>query len=54
MTTAIPSLDAILAAPAVVVPGLSRWLGIPEVQADGEPEETYEALCERLSKAVTQ
>lgn len=47
---AAPCLDAILAARGVVaIPGLLHWLGYSE-RPDNEPEETYEALCERLSK----
>lgn len=41
------------ALPAViVVPGVASWLGYPPA-ADEEPEETWEALCDRLSRAVT-
>lgn len=47
------SLDSILAAASetgsvVVVPGLLRWLELPET-AD-ESEETYEAYLERLTR----
>lgn len=50
MTAPVPSMDALLASGAVVlVPGLLHWLGIPESQ-EAEPEETWEQLCERLSR----
>jgi hypothetical protein len=36
----------------LVVPGIASWLGYPPA-ADEEPEETWEALCVRISKTVT-
>lgn len=54
MTALAPPLDALFEAPGtVIVPGLLRGLGITVTQPDTEPEETYEALCERLSKAAS-
>lgn len=48
MATAIP-VAAVLGAPSVVVvPGIARWLGIPESPAADEPE-TWEAYCARIS-----
>lgn len=53
MTTAVPSLDAVLeAGGTVVVPGIARWLGVPQPAAD-EPEDTYEAYLERISQKTT-
>jgi hypothetical protein len=43
------SLDAILTAPTVVVPGLHHWLGIPQPDAD-EPDDAYEAYLNRISQ----
>jgi hypothetical protein len=44
--TAIVDLAAL--PPVVVVPGLARWLGIPE-PAD-EPDDSYEAFLDRISQ----
>jgi hypothetical protein len=33
----------------LVVPGIAAWLGYPPT-VDDEPEESYEALCARLSE----
>jgi hypothetical protein len=33
----------------LVVPGIAAWLGYPPVD-DAESEESYEALCARLSQ----
>lgn len=47
-----PSLDAILTAPAVVVPGLLHWLGVSDYQQsiDSGLTESFEDYCERITK----
>jgi hypothetical protein len=45
---AAPSLDAILTAPAVVVPGIARWLGYTDDQQS--LDEDFEDYCNRISK----
>ncbi len=32
----------------IVVPGIARWLGVPD--ADADPDESYEAFLDRISK----
>ena len=43
------AIDLAALPPTVVVRGIAAWLGLPERPVD-EPDESYEALCERLSK----
>jgi hypothetical protein len=44
------AIDLAALPPSVVVPGIAAWLGwTPPPPAD-EPEETWESLCERLSR----
>lgn len=43
------AIDLAAMPPVVIVRGIANWLGLPE-QPDTEPEETWEALCARISK----
>lgn len=47
-----PSLDAILAAPSVRVPGLLHWLGLDNRQPS--LDEDFEDYCNRISKEGRQ
>jgi hypothetical protein len=48
--TAANPLDAVLgSASLVIVPGIARWLGLPESPPADGPEETWEAYCARIS-----
>lgn len=44
-----PSLVALVETGVpIIVPGIARWLGVPD--ADADPDESYEAFLNRISK----
>ncbi|MDX3549545.1 hypothetical protein PV724_44530 [Streptomyces europaeiscabiei] len=54
MTAAAPSLEALVdTGLPIVVPGLARWLGWTPPKPADEPEETYEAFLERISREAS-
>jgi len=48
MTAPAPSLDVLVETGVpIIVPGIARWLGVPDTGADPE---SYEAFLDRISK----
>ncbi|MBD9721904.1 hypothetical protein PV755_09190 [Streptomyces caniscabiei] len=54
MTASALSLETLIdSGQPIAVPGLARWLGVASSPSAAEPEETYEAFLNRISREAS-